>query len=224
MDKGDLYSVLKRRIVNADPNLRYYQSTSYLIHSFFILGGGGTNVTSMCFFVFKTNAVIGLSMLDCMIVYIWRIGRQYYILGVCMCGQVEAVHIQTCGWIFLICGLSGFFPLIGGFISTLAFSRFFSSPGSHATLLILILKLNTHTVLLNSLCSKSRFCYNVSFLIIQSYNLIRKYTSYTQIYILYANIHLLRKYTSYTQIYIFSHLYPESQSNFSLSHNFIYIF
>ena len=190
MDKGDLYSVLKRRIVNADPNLRYYQSTSYLIHSFFILGGGGTNVTSMCFFVFKTNAVIGLSMLDCMIVYIWRIGRQYYILGVCMCGQVEAVHIQTCGWIFLICGLSGFFPLIGGFISTLAFSRFFSSPGSHATLLILILKLNTHTVLLNSLCSKSRFCYNVSFLIIQSYNLIRKYTSYTQIHILYANIHL----------------------------------
>ena len=178
----------------------------------------------MCFFVFKTNAVIGLSMLDCMIVYIWRIGRQYYILGVCMCGQVEAVHIQTCGWIFLICGLSGFFPLIGGFISTLAFSRFFSSPGSHATLLILILKLNTHTVLLNSLCSKSRFCYNVSFLIIQSYNLIRKYTSYTQIYILYANIHLIRKYTSYTQIYIFSHLYPESQSNFSLSHNFIYIF
>ncbi len=153
------------------------------------------------FFVFKTNAVIGLSMLDCMIVYIWRIGRQYYILGVCMCGQVEAVHIQTCGWIFLICGLSGFFPLIGGFISTLAFSRFFSSPGSHATLLILILKLNTHTVLLNSLCSKSRFCYNVSFLIIQSYNLIRKYTSYTQIYILYANTHLIRKYTSLT-IYI----------------------
>ena len=147
-----------------------------LILSILSLSCGGKNVMSMCFlFVFKTNAMIGLSTLDCMIEYIYGEQAANTRYWVCVCVGRWRQFISR-----LVVGFFSFAVYPGSSLSLEDSSQLQLSPGSSLLQVptqpcsysysnsILILKLNTHTVLLNSLYSQFRFCYNLSFVILQS--------------------------------------------------------